>query len=38
VILWKRGELGYALVSDVNPDELRELAAKIAGGSAKLGR
>ena len=32
VMLWRRGELGYALVSDVNASELRQLAAKLAGG------
>jgi anti-sigma factor RsiW len=31
VMLWRRGELGYALVSDLNPDELRALAAKLTG-------
>ncbi len=30
VMMWRRGELGYALVSDVNDAELRELAAKLA--------
>ncbi|PYM14036.1 MAG: hypothetical protein DMD81_19240 [Candidatus Rokuibacteriota bacterium] len=29
VILWRSGELGYALVSDVNAEELRQLAAKV---------
>jgi anti-sigma factor RsiW len=29
--LWRRGELGYALVSDVSQDELRDLAGKLAG-------
>jgi anti-sigma factor RsiW len=33
VIMWRRGELGYALVSDVDPKELRALAARIAGES-----
>jgi anti-sigma factor RsiW len=32
VILWKSGELGYALVSDVDRQELTQLAAKISGG------
>ena len=32
VILWKSGELGYALVSDVDRQELAQLAAKINGG------
>jgi anti-sigma factor RsiW len=31
VILWRQGDLGYALVSDVNESDLRELAGKIAG-------
>ncbi len=31
VILWRQGELGYALVSDVDLQDLRDLAAKIAG-------
>jgi anti-sigma factor RsiW len=30
VIMWRRGELGYALVSDVDARELRQLAAKMA--------
>jgi anti-sigma factor RsiW len=29
VIVWRRGELGYALVSDVDAGELKELAARI---------
>jgi anti-sigma factor RsiW len=33
VILWRRGELGYALVSDVDPPELTRLAAKLAADS-----
>jgi anti-sigma factor RsiW len=32
VILWREAELGYALVSDVDVTELRQLAAKLAGG------
>ncbi|OLC17923.1 MAG: hypothetical protein AUH29_00460 [Candidatus Rokubacteria bacterium 13_1_40CM_69_27] len=32
VIMWRRGELGYALVSDVDARELRQLAARMAGG------
>lgn len=32
-ILWRDGDLGYALVSDVDSSELRALAAKIAAGS-----
>jgi anti-sigma factor RsiW len=31
VLLWRSGELGYALVSDVDPAELGRLALKIAG-------
>jgi anti-sigma factor RsiW len=31
MILWRTGELGYALVSDVDPKELVTLGAKIAG-------
>jgi len=31
VIVWKDGELGYALVSDVDENDLGRLAAKIAG-------
>lgn len=33
VILWRRGELGYALVSDVDARELEQLAAKMTGGT-----
>ena len=33
VILWQEGELGYALVSDVDLSELSQLAAKLAGGA-----
>ena len=33
VLLWRSGELGYALVSDVDAAELTELAAKVAGGA-----
>jgi anti-sigma factor RsiW len=29
VIVWRRGELGYALVSDVDAGELKTLAARI---------
>ncbi len=32
-LLWRSGELGYALVSDVGAAELAELAAKVAGGA-----
>ncbi len=31
VLLWRDGDLGYALVSDLDPDELATLASKIAG-------
>lgn len=31
VVLWRMGELGYALVSDVDQPELSRLAAKLAG-------
>jgi hypothetical protein len=27
--MWRRGELGYALVSDVDARELRELAGRL---------
>ncbi len=33
VLLWRDGELGYALVSDLNPNELFQLGLKVAGGS-----
>jgi anti-sigma factor RsiW len=32
-LLWRSGELGYALVSDVDAAELAQLAAKVAGGA-----
>lgn len=32
VVLWRTGDLGYALVSDVDAKELGRLAAKLAGG------
>ena len=32
VILWREGELGYALVSDVDARELARLGEKLAGG------
>ncbi len=31
VILWRSGELGYAVVSDADPAEVRRLAGKISG-------
>jgi len=33
VILWRRGELGYALISDVDPAELKQLPARITPAS-----
>jgi anti-sigma factor RsiW len=30
VLMWRRDDLGYALVSDLNQDELRQLARRIA--------
>jgi anti-sigma factor RsiW len=33
IVLWRDGELGYALVSDLNTPELLRLGASIAGGS-----
>jgi anti-sigma factor RsiW len=33
VLLWRRGDLGYALVSDVEPAALRALAARLAPAS-----
>jgi hypothetical protein len=30
VLLWRAGDLGYALVSDVDRNELARLAAKVA--------
>jgi anti-sigma factor RsiW len=32
VLMWKNGDLGYALVSDVDPTDLQMLAGKVAGG------
>jgi anti-sigma factor RsiW len=34
VVLWRRGDLGYALVSDAEPTELGELAAHVASATA----
>jgi anti-sigma factor RsiW len=31
LVMWRAGELGYALVSDVDPADLNQLAAKLAG-------
>jgi anti-sigma factor RsiW len=31
VVMWRAGELGYALVSDVDPADMNQLAAKLAG-------
>jgi anti-sigma factor RsiW len=33
IVLWREGELGYALVSDLNTPELLRLGADVAGGS-----
>jgi anti-sigma factor RsiW len=33
VLLWRAGDLGYALVSDLDPAELRQLGAKLGGWS-----
>jgi anti-sigma factor RsiW len=33
VLLWRAGELGYALVSDLDARELRELGARFSGGA-----
>lgn len=33
VVMWRRGGLGYALVSDVDPGELRTLAARLTARS-----
>src|SRR5207253_2240014 len=32
VVLWRSGDLGYAIVSDVDPADLLDLAARIVGG------
>jgi anti-sigma factor RsiW len=32
-ILWRHADLGYALVSDVNEDDLRKLAQRVAASS-----
>jgi anti-sigma factor RsiW len=32
-LMWKKGDLGYALVSDVDPADLQALAVKVAGGA-----
>jgi anti-sigma factor RsiW len=31
-LLWRKGDLGYALVSDTDPKDLETLAGKVAGG------
>ena len=31
VVLWRTGDLGYALVSDLDPKELATLASKLVG-------
>jgi anti-sigma factor RsiW len=33
VLLWRAGELGYALVSDLDPPELLGLASRLSGGA-----
>jgi anti-sigma factor RsiW len=33
VVLWRDGELGYALVSDLHSDELLALGRQVANGS-----
>jgi anti-sigma factor RsiW len=33
VLLWRRGDLGYALVSDLDATELRQLADRLGGAS-----
>jgi anti-sigma factor RsiW len=38
VVLWRHGELGYALVSDVNAKELREIGARLAAAVHEAGR
>jgi anti-sigma factor RsiW len=37
VVLWRTGELGYALVSDANAKELGELAVQIAAATHRPG-
>jgi anti-sigma factor RsiW len=34
VVLWRSGGLGYALVSDVNPEELGQVAARLSAATA----
>jgi anti-sigma factor RsiW len=38
VVLWRHGELGYALVSDVNAKELRDMGARLAAAVHEAGR
>jgi anti-sigma factor RsiW len=38
VVLWRGGELGYALVSDANAKELGELAVRLAAATHEPGR
>jgi anti-sigma factor RsiW len=33
VLMWQKADLGYALVSDVDPADLQALAVKVAGGA-----
>lgn len=35
VVLWRHGELGYGLVSDVNAEDLGSLAAQLAPDTAR---
>jgi anti-sigma factor RsiW len=37
-ILWRAGDLGYALVSDSNPEELAGLASRLARAAEETGR
>jgi hypothetical protein len=37
-VLWRSGELGYALVSDVNANELGELGVRLAAAVQQPGR
>jgi hypothetical protein len=37
VVLWRSGELGYALVSDANAQEFGELAVQIAAATHRPG-
>jgi anti-sigma factor RsiW len=37
VVLWRAGDLGHAVVSDVNAKELNEVASRLASGVARGG-